>query len=114
MQEEGCVVSEAAKKANVSRSASYRMWNEFNESGGRDLPGFQKKKKHTHKQDNRGWLPILREEHTQFLVNYIDSNAASTVDLAYDELCKAFPGLEISVNAVYKYVRTKCNIFEES
>ncbi|EIE90043.1 hypothetical protein RO3G_14754 [Rhizopus delemar RA 99-880] len=78
------------------------MWNEFNESGGRDLPGFQKKKKHTHKQDNRGWLPILREEHTQFLVNYIDSNAASTVDLAYDELCKAFPGLEISVNAVYK------------
>jgi hypothetical protein len=53
----------------------------------------------------------LREEHTQFLVNYIDSTAASTVDLAHDELCKAFSGLKISVNAVYKDMRTKCNLY---
>jgi hypothetical protein len=52
----------------------------------------------------------LREEHTQFLVNYIDLNATSTVDLAYDELFKAFPSLKISVNAVYKHMRTKCNL----
>lgn len=62
------------------------------------------------KHDNRGRPPILIEEHTQFLIKYIDSNAASTVDLAHDELCRAFPGLKISVNAVYKHMRMKCNL----
>ena len=42
LQEEGCTVLEAAKKANVSRSTAYRMWNKFNESGGRELSGFPK------------------------------------------------------------------------
>ncbi|KAG1206726.1 hypothetical protein G6F35_011149 [Rhizopus arrhizus] len=82
LQKEGCLVPEAAKKASIPRSTAYRMWNEFNESG----------------------------KHTQFLIKYIDSNAASTVDLAHDELCKAFPGLRILVNAVYKHMRTKCNL----
>jgi hypothetical protein len=44
LQEEGCIVSEAAKKANVSRSTAYRTWNGFNKSGDRKLPGFQKKR----------------------------------------------------------------------
>ncbi|KAG0755266.1 hypothetical protein G6F24_011945 [Rhizopus arrhizus] len=86
---EGCLVPEAAKKASIPRSTAYRMWNEFNE---RDGPR------------------ILIEEHTQLLIKYIDSNAAPTVDLAHDELCKAFPGLRSSVNAVYKHMRTKCNL----
>lgn len=47
LQEEDCTVSEATKKANVSRRTAYRMWNEFNESDGRELPGFQKKKHKT-------------------------------------------------------------------
>ncbi|KAI9483993.1 MAG: hypothetical protein EXX96DRAFT_479214 [Benjaminiella poitrasii] len=83
------------------------MWNELDESGGKELPGFKKSSKH----DNRGRPPILIEEYTQFLIEYIDSNATSTVDLAHDESCKAFPGLRISVNAVYKHMRTKCNLF---
>ncbi|KAG0982027.1 hypothetical protein G6F29_006620 [Rhizopus arrhizus] len=81
--------------------------NSFLESGGRELPELQKNTK----QDNREWPPVLREEHIQFLVNYIDSNATSTVDLAHDELCKAFSGLKISVNAVHKDMRTKCNLY---
>ena len=107
MQEESCLVPKAAKKASIPRSTAYRIWNEFNESGGKELPGFKKKRS---KQDNRGRSPILIEEHTQFLIKYIDLNVASTVDLAYDELCQAFPGLKISVNAVYKHMRTKCNL----
>lgn len=67
LQEEGCTVPEAAKKAIIHRSTAYRMWTEFNESGGRELPGFKKKSKG---QDNRGRLPILKEEHSQFLINY--------------------------------------------
>lgn len=82
------------------------MWNEFNKSGGKELPGFKKSSKH----DNRGRPPILIEEHTQFLIKYIDSNVASTVDLVHDELCKPFPGLRISVNVVYKHMGTKCNL----
>ncbi|CAO3664015.1 unnamed protein product [Rhizopus stolonifer] len=89
LQEEGCTVPEAAKKASIPRSTAYRMWTEFNESGGRKLPGFKKNKG----QDNRGRPPILKEEHSQFLINYIGLNAASTVDLAHDELRKAFPSL---------------------
>ncbi|KAG1145143.1 hypothetical protein G6F37_005841 [Rhizopus arrhizus] len=45
LQEEGCTISEAAKKAIISRSTAYRTWNEFNKSGSRELPGFQKKRK---------------------------------------------------------------------
>ncbi|KAG0746882.1 hypothetical protein G6F57_004815 [Rhizopus arrhizus] len=88
LQEESCLVPKAAKKASIPRSTAYRIWNEFNESGGKELPGFKKKRS---KQDNRGRSPILIEEHTQFLIKYIDLNVASTVDLAYDELCQAFP-----------------------
>ena len=62
------------------------------------------------KQDNRGRPPILIEEYTQFLIKCVDSNAVSTVDLAIDELCKAFLDLRISVNAVYKHMRTKYNL----
>ncbi|KAI7903001.1 uncharacterized protein BX663DRAFT_569045, partial [Cokeromyces recurvatus] len=92
------------------------IWNKFNESGGKELHGFKKKKKKKKKKknvkhDNRGRLPILFEEHIQFLIKYIESNAVSTVDLAHNELCKAFPGLRISVNAVYKHMRTKCNLY---
>lgn len=43
LQEEGCLVPEAAKKASIPRSTAYKMWNEFNESGGKELPGFKKK-----------------------------------------------------------------------
>lgn len=32
------------------------------------------------------------------------------MDLAHDELYKAFPGLRNSVNAVYKHMRTKYNL----
>ena len=44
LQKEGCLVPEAAKKASIPRSTAYRMWNEFNESGSKELPGFKKKK----------------------------------------------------------------------
>ncbi|KAG1370601.1 hypothetical protein G6F61_011897 [Rhizopus arrhizus] len=44
LQKEGCLVPEAAKKASIPRSTAYRMWNEFNERDGKELPGFKKKK----------------------------------------------------------------------
>ncbi|KAG1378136.1 hypothetical protein G6F61_006108 [Rhizopus arrhizus] len=44
LQEESCLVPKAAKKASIPRSTAYRIWNEFNESGGKELPGFKKKK----------------------------------------------------------------------
>ncbi|ORE21063.1 hypothetical protein BCV71DRAFT_174536, partial [Rhizopus microsporus] len=53
-------------------------------------------------KSNMGRLPVLNEEHSQFLINHIDMHAAPTVDLAHHELCKAFSDLKISVNAVYK------------
>ncbi|EIE86888.1 hypothetical protein G6F46_008772 [Rhizopus delemar] len=42
LQEEGCTVPEAAKKAIIPRSTAYRMWTEFNESGGRELLDLKK------------------------------------------------------------------------
>lgn len=45
LQEEGFLVPEAAKKASIPRSTVYRMWNELNESGGKELSGFEKKLK---------------------------------------------------------------------
>jgi hypothetical protein len=44
LQEESCLVPKAAKKASIPRSTAYRIWNEFNESGGKELPGFKKKR----------------------------------------------------------------------
>lgn len=42
-------------------------------------------------------------------------HAAPTVDLAHHELCKAFSDLKISVNAVYKYMISKCKpLFKKS
>ncbi|EIE79533.1 hypothetical protein RO3G_04238 [Rhizopus delemar RA 99-880] len=75
LQDESCLVPKAAKKASISHSTAYRMWNEFNESGGS-------------KQDNRGGPSILIEEHTQLLIKCIDSNAASTVNLAMTSYVK--------------------------
>ncbi|KAI8881191.1 hypothetical protein K501DRAFT_158332, partial [Backusella circina FSU 941] len=42
LQEEGCLLPETAKKASIPRSTTYRMWNDLNESSGKELPGFKK------------------------------------------------------------------------
>ncbi|KAL0075006.1 hypothetical protein J3Q64DRAFT_1811668 [Phycomyces blakesleeanus] len=60
-QKEDCLVTEAPNKVNILRNTAYRMWNGFNESGGKELPVRP---------------PIL--------IKCTDSNAVSTVDLAND------------------------------
>ncbi|KAI7863906.1 hypothetical protein BDF14DRAFT_1876128 [Spinellus fusiger] len=67
LQEEGCLVPEAAKKASIPHSTANRI-------GGKELPGFKRSSKH----DNCGRPPILIKEYIQFLTKYIDSNTAST------------------------------------
>jgi transposase len=64
---------------------------------------FEKKKK-------SGRNHILREQHKQFILNYIDGNPSTVVTEAAESLIQNFVDLKVSRSTVYNFMTTQCNL----
>lgn len=52
----------------------------------------------------------LTEEHSRFLVEYIDERAAAVLSDIKHHLCEAFPGLTISISALHRHLVQNCKV----
>lgn len=100
-QEEGQSIPKAAALCGIPRSTAYELINEFNASNGTILPG-----NNPRKCQNRA--KKLFPDHSEFLIQLFDRNPSTVLEEARIQLCEAFPGLNISITALYKHIREKC------
>ena len=52
----------------------------------------------------------LTEEHSRFLVEYIDEYPAAVLSDIKHHLCEAFPGLTISISALHRHLVQNCKV----
>lgn len=78
---------EAASCFSISRSSAYRFRSQWFSSGG------VVRKKRGPAEDS---MSSLKQEHTDFIVNYIEKFATATIEHIKDELEKEFKDLTIS------------------
>ena len=52
----------------------------------------------------------LTEEHSRFLVEYIDEHPAAVLSDIKHHLCEAFPGLTISISALHRHLVQNCKV----
>ncbi|KAI8635725.1 hypothetical protein BD408DRAFT_357050 [Parasitella parasitica] len=101
IQEEGLSIPNAAKACGVPRSSAYELVKEYNDSKASVIPASLPKK--------RGPRPKkLFEEHSKFLIELFDKKPTITLEMAREELCKQFEGLEISIRGLHKHITEKC------
>ncbi|CEP10623.1 hypothetical protein [Parasitella parasitica] len=100
-QEDGWTIPKAAALCGIPRSTAYELINEYNASDGTVLPG-----NNPRKSQNRA--KQLFSDHFEFLIKLFDSNPSIVLEEARFKLCEAFPGLEISITALYKHIVEKC------
>lgn len=101
IQEEGLSIPKAAKSCGIPRSSAYELIKEYNESKATVVPASLPKK--------RGPRPKkLFEEHSKFLIDLFDKKPTTTLEVAREELCKNFDGLEISIRGLHKHITEKC------
>ncbi|KAG1168042.1 hypothetical protein G6F71_009291 [Rhizopus microsporus] len=53
---------------------------------------------------------ILRDEHKQVILEYIDENPSVVLEQEMERLLQRFQDLKVSKSTVYNFVRTKCNL----
>jgi hypothetical protein len=85
----------------IPRSTAYELINEFNASNGTVLPGNNPRK--TNNKPKK-----LFPQHSAFLIELFDNNPSIVLEEATVRLYEVFPGLEISVVALYKNIVEKC------
>jgi hypothetical protein len=52
----------------------------------------------------------LEDQHTAFLTDYFDENAAAALWQARDSLLLSFPGLSITLSAIHKHLVINCSL----
>ncbi|KAI8095124.1 uncharacterized protein B0P05DRAFT_524806 [Gilbertella persicaria] len=100
---EGMSVKEAAKKLNITINTAYRyrkMWNTGGVTPVRNKRG-----------PAEGAMSKLKEEHTKFIINYIDNEKKDGALIHIrDALRREFPDLEVSSSALHRHMKAKCAI----
>ncbi|CEI86245.1 hypothetical protein RMCBS344292_00688 [Rhizopus microsporus] len=62
------------------------------------------------KHKKTGRLCILRDEHKQVILEYIDENPSAVLEQVMERLLQKFQDLKGSKSTVYNFVRTECNL----
>ncbi|OBZ86343.1 hypothetical protein A0J61_05617 [Choanephora cucurbitarum] len=100
---EGVSVKEAAQRLNITINTAYRyrkMWNKGGVTPVRNKRG-----------PAEGAMSKLKEEHTRFIIHYIDNEKKDGALMHIREaLQKEFPGLEVSCSALHRHMKSKCAI----
>ncbi|EIE82513.1 hypothetical protein G6F46_005718 [Rhizopus delemar] len=99
LQEEGLSVVKAAEKSGIPRSTAYELRKQFNKSGGSILPS---------KRIHRKSTGSIKEEHAQFLVDYIDQNPFVSLKEVQQELVKAVGEPAISLSTLRIHMDDQC------
>ncbi|KAG1208927.1 hypothetical protein G6F69_006804 [Rhizopus microsporus] len=62
------------------------------------------------KHKKTGRPRILRDEHKQVILEYIDENPSAVLEQVMERLLQKFQDLKVSKSTVYSFVRTECNL----
>ncbi|KAG1208633.1 hypothetical protein G6F68_006230 [Rhizopus microsporus] len=62
------------------------------------------------KHKKTGRPRILRDEHKQVILEYIDENPSAVLEQVMERLLQRFQDLKVSKSTVYNFVRTECNL----
>ncbi|KAG1167029.1 hypothetical protein G6F71_009625 [Rhizopus microsporus] len=62
------------------------------------------------KHKKTGRPRILRDEHKQVILEYIDENPSAVLEQVMERLLQKFQDLKVSKSTVYNFVRTECNL----
>lgn len=53
---------------------------------------------------------ILKQEHKQYLIDFVDENPTAVLNEAFDNLTQKFEGLNIKKTHIQEFMKTECNI----
>jgi hypothetical protein len=85
----------------IEERTAQRMWKGYKEAGvPMEIPIKEMKK--------RGRKKILTDEHTAFIINYLDENPITTLDGLSKSLFKEFGGLKLANSTLYNHIQKEC------
>jgi transposase len=100
---EGMSVKEASEKMDITINTAYRyrkMWNQGGVTPVRNKRG-----------PAEGVMSKLKDEHTRFIINYIDHETTpSSLTQIKEALRDHFEGLSVSNSALHRHMRAKCAV----
>lgn len=105
-------VAAAATKLGIARQTAQHRYNQYLEDPDQGIP-IDEPQGDDDDGDGDGDVgidhkPRLQKKHTDFIINYLDSNPKVVVQELTEELCKAFQGLKVSKSAVQRHVAKEC------
>ncbi|KAI8380696.1 hypothetical protein BD560DRAFT_487341 [Blakeslea trispora] len=101
--EEGFTTKAAALATGIDVRTAQNYVKTYNNDPERRLPGSYSKPRGRPRNK-------LTEEHSKFLVDYIEKNTTAILDELKLKLCEKFEGLKISISAIHKHLVHKHNI----
>ncbi|KAI7898350.1 uncharacterized protein BX663DRAFT_525507 [Cokeromyces recurvatus] len=98
---EGMSVKSAAAKSGITANSAYRFRKMWNKAGVTPV---------RHKRGPaEGAMSKLKEEHTKFIINYVDHEVANgSLAQIKDALQKEFHDLSVSSSALHRHMKAKC------
>ncbi|KAL0087504.1 hypothetical protein J3Q64DRAFT_1833821 [Phycomyces blakesleeanus] len=101
--EEGFTTKAAALATGINVRTAQNYVKTYNNDPERRLPGSYSKPRGRPRNK-------LTEEHSKFLVDYIEKNTTAILDELKLKLCEKFEGLKISISAIHKHLVHKHSI----
>lgn len=99
MLDNGFSTPAAAKQLGITRTSAYRFREQWIKNG-------EVVRKKT--GPAKGTISPLKQEHTNFIIRFIDTFATATIEHVREALMKEFPTLDTSKSAVHRHMRTDC------
>jgi transposase len=101
--EEGFTTKAVALATGINVRTTQNYVKTYNNDPERQLPGSYSKPRGRPRAK-------LTEEHSKFLVDYIEKNTTAILDELKLKLCEKFEGLKISISAIHRHLVHKHNI----
>lgn len=102
VQETHMSAAAAGRACGITERTAQRLIQKWRESGCNEIPiDYEEGKR-------RGWKPILKEEHSEFLIDYIEEHPLAVVDETMEALCSRFEDLKISKTALQDHIVNEC------
>lgn len=102
--EQHATAAEAARITGINERTAQRLVKEWKDRGSNELPVRSQTAK------RRGPKNKLTEEHSQFLIDYIDENPLAVLEETMDALCARFEGLKISKASLHRHMVSECSL----
>ncbi|KAG0250110.1 hypothetical protein DFQ27_009567 [Actinomortierella ambigua] len=101
----GLSVDKAAKRANLPRSTAYRFIRRYLDNPDTGLSEMLESTPKRKKPERH-----LTQEHTEFILSLIASQATLTVESIHKALKEKFQGLAVSKSTIYTHIWKECRL----